>query len=118
MRKPIQAALLSALVFPGAGHLLLKRYTHGSLLVAVAMLSLYFLLSASIDMAQEIAVRIQRGDIALDGVSLREAVSSLSASNGQALDVPAMLYMVSWIMGVVSSYCAGREVENMSNNHL
>ncbi len=63
MNKPMKAALLSAFVFPGVGHFLLKKYIPGTVLAGTAFAGLYLLIAKTVETALQIAEKIQSGEV-------------------------------------------------------
>jgi hypothetical protein len=109
VQKSIQAALFSALIFPGCGHFWLRRYRTGVVLLAITVTALGFLLNYAMTQAQLIADQILAGDLPLDPVLIAERVSAAtrgaySPANRYALAA----LLVCWIIGIVDSYRLGR----------
>lgn len=59
MKKPMKAALLSAFIFPGIGHFLLRKYMRGAVLAGAAFAGLYFLIARTVETALQITGKIQ-----------------------------------------------------------
>ena len=108
MRYSTKAALLSGLVFPGLGHLYLKRYLRGALLAAGAAVLLYFIVSVAVNSAVDIAGKIEGGAVPLNTESISEAVSKASRDNERSTDIASWILIVLWIIGIVDSYREGR----------
>ncbi|SHK14431.1 hypothetical protein SAMN05216369_0657 [Marinobacter antarcticus] len=108
MSKSLKAVLLSALVFPGIGHFSLKKPLQGSILSGITIVCIYFLLAAVVDIAQELALKIQSGEVPLDVIQISELVSQqLAGSNGQRVSIPSLLLVVCWVVGVIDSFRIG-----------
>jgi hypothetical protein len=108
MSKSLKAALLSALVFPGIGHFSLKKPLQGSLLSGIAIVCLYFLLTAVLDIAQRLSVKIQSGEVPFDVTKISELVSQqLAGSDGQLVNIPSLLLVICWVVGVIDSFRIG-----------
>lgn len=108
MNKSLKAALLSALVFPGVGHFSLKKPIQGVLLSGVSIICLYFLITTSVDIAQQLIVKVQSGEIPMDVVKMSEIVSQqLEGSGGQRINIPSYLLMICWIVGIIDSVRIG-----------
>jgi hypothetical protein len=109
MNKPVKAALLSALVFPGAGHFFLKKYIPGGILAGTALVALYVLVSKAVARAVQITDKIQRGEVELDVAAITELVSNHPPGpEGQILSIATTALLVSWLVGIVDSYRVGR----------
>lgn len=109
MKISTKAVLLSALVFPGAGHVYLKKYTTGLLLASVSFIAIYYLISNVIEKAFYISEKIQSGDIKLDIAAITESVSQ--ESNGadiQLLNITTFAIIICWLIGIIDSYRVAR----------
>ena len=74
----MKAALLSAFVFPGVGHLYLKKYIHGVILIGVSLVGSYYVISKTVERALKIVEKIQSGAVQLDVTAVTELVSKQS----------------------------------------
>jgi hypothetical protein len=108
VRYSIKAALLSGLVFPGVGHLYLRRYLRGVLLVAGAAALSYFMISVALDSAFDIAGKIQSGDVPPNVESISDLVSKDSQSNEYSTDIATTALFALWVIGILDSYREGR----------
>ncbi len=112
MKRSTKAALLSALVFPGIGHLYLKRFPLGLLLSAGSAFASYFVVSRAVGKALPIAERIRREGVPLDADAIARLVSehSLGADNS-SIGVAAIAFLVLWLVGIFDSHRLGRIAE-------
>jgi len=109
VNKSAKAALLSAFVFPGAGHFLLKKHIPGAVLAATAFAGLYFFVSKTVETALKITEKIQSGEIQLDATTITELVSEQAmGAEAQLLDISVTVFIISWLIGIVDSYRIGR----------
>lgn len=109
MRKSSKAALYSALLFPGSGHFLLRKYIRGVLLAGISIVCLYVLVAAALEIAQQISDEILSGQMALDSARISEEVSRRSAGNGFLRNgLPTYLLIACWLFGIVDSWRVGR----------
>ncbi len=109
MKKSTKAVLFSALVFPGAGHLYLKKYLFGSLLIGSVLIAFYFLVTRMVEKAQHIAELIQAGKVQPDIASISELITkSPAGSEGQLLNIATTVLVVAWLIGIFDSYRVGR----------
>ena len=108
MKRSSKAALLSAFVFPGAGHLYLKRYLSGAFLSAGAASALYILVSDVVRRAYEIVTKIQTGEAPPDLEAIIGLVSEQShVTESSALSIAGLVLIGLWLIGVVDSYWRG-----------
>lgn len=109
MSKALKAALLSALVFPGSGHFMLRKHVAGALLAGVSLVCVYLLMSTALEIAREISLKIQTGEIPLDVAMMREAIS-MQIAEADTGYVNASTYVLAtcWLLGIGDSYRVGR----------
>ena len=115
MKKSVKSALISALVFPGAGHLYLRRYVVGSLLTLISIITLYILVANAIDVALSVADKIESGGVPLDTSNISKLVSQQSQHTERSSNIATLLLCVAWIVGVVDSYRVGLAQERGNN---
>ncbi|VAX09103.1 hypothetical protein MNBD_GAMMA25-138 [hydrothermal vent metagenome] len=110
MSHSIKAALLSAFVFPGAGHLFLKKYISALGLSGAAFSVAYFLTTTMVERVLQITEKIQSGQVPLDVASINELVSvQSSGADAQALNIATIIFIVIWLVGIADSYRVGRK---------
>ena len=109
MSKSIQAVLLSALVFPGAGHFFLKKHVLGCVLAVISGICLYLLLSTVFGISSEINTKIQTGEMVFDTQVINDTVrEKLTGGGYEYLGTSALIFIICWIIGVIDSFKAGR----------
>ena len=100
---------MSAFIFPGVGHIYLKKYMPGIGLVGIALAGIGYLISKSLEIALQLTDKIQSGDVPLDAVTITELVSQQSTgAEAQLLDVATYVFIICWLIGVIDSYRMGR----------
>ena len=109
MSQAIKMALISGLVFPGGGHMLMKLYIRAGLLAGASIVSLWVLLSIAMDKARDISLRIQSGEIPLDMDRITAEVSKIvSGSNTAQADIATYALIACWLVGIIDAYREGR----------
>jgi TM2 domain-containing membrane protein YozV len=111
MKRSTKAVLLSALVFPGAGHFYLKRWALGILLSAAAAIALYLIVSVTWHTAMEIASQIQSGAVADDVATIAALTEQHLQANEGKTNLATLVLGTSWIIGIIGSYWQGRKAE-------
>lgn len=118
MKKSNKAVLLSALVFPGAGHFLLKKRISGAILAAASLAALYLIISNMLERAQQIVDKILSGEVNPDEAAIAELLSRQPAgSESQLLDIAWAVLIISWLIGIVDSYRCGRTQDESEYKH-
>lgn len=109
MRQSIKAALLSGLVFPGAGHASLKRYQRGLVFFTPAMVALLYLVRHAMEQAYSIVDKIEQGVVPLDANAISALIAAPPDDATQLiLTLASWAITVCWIAGIVDSYRLGR----------
>jgi hypothetical protein len=112
MKQSTKAALFSALIFPGSGHLLLKRYPVGILLVCTVLGCLGVLINRAIVIAQMITDKMLSGEIPLDAEGINAAINAQSAaSESLAVTIATWLLVAAWVLGSIDAWRLGRRAD-------
>jgi hypothetical protein len=113
VKKSTKAVLLSALIFPGLGHLYLKRFLAGLLLLGGAAAMLYYLASVTITRALAVVEQIQTAGGPLDIDGIAELVQRQAQAGGNSATTAASLaLLVIWLVGIVDSYRSARRQQH------
>jgi hypothetical protein len=109
MKIAMKAALLSALVFPGAGHLFLKKYPAGIALVSTYSISFYFLSIDLLDKVDALLKQIESGQIPLTLPAISELISNQSVGmDAQTASFITSALGVLWLIAIWDAYRIGR----------
>ncbi|MDP0588460.1 MAG: hypothetical protein QS748_04430 [Candidatus Endonucleobacter bathymodioli] len=105
MKKSVKAALLSALVIPGAGHILLKKYWIGIALSSSSAAAMCILLLQFIERVQQVLENIRSGEIdPQDMHAVMDIMMSPSVNSGSLVTITKVVLVVAWIIGIGHSY--------------
>ena len=108
MTKSTKAALLSGLIFPGFGHMFLKQYIRGSILMLSTLVALSVIVTNAIKQALTIVNRINTGDVPVETGTITELVSySASGAEDSTLNIAALVVGLCWLIGIIDSYRLG-----------
>lgn len=110
MSNSLKAALLSGLVFPGLGQVVLKRYRRGVVLMLIVLACLSIVVVKAVQQAFSILKRIELagGTINMDAISNAVTQSSTN-SDSLVFNSILLLIIVCWILGVVDAYRIGKK---------
>jgi len=104
MNNKIKALLLSALVFPGTGQFVLKRYHLGGILASVALISLGVILVSTVKQSLRIAEKIQAGDIPLDVIAISNQILEQPANtDGFLISTAWISLIIAWLISIIDS---------------
>jgi len=108
MKKSSKAALLSGLVFPGIGHMVLKQYLRGSVLILSALVALSVIVTRVFQRALTIVDRINSGDIPIETGAIAELVSNSTGGADSLVESIAVIVLgACWLIGIIDSYRLG-----------
>ena len=110
MSNSLKAALLSGLVFPGLGQVVLKRYRRGVVLMFIVLACLSIVVVKAVQQAFSILKQIELagGTINMDAIS-NAATQSSTNSDSLVFNSILLLIIVCWILGVVDAYRIGKK---------
>lgn len=99
--KRTPAILLSALVFPGAGHLLLGRKRRGALFFVPALIALLLVVRNIIERTDAVMAQINSGALPLDVQLITEKVAAMSANDGPGMTIAVGVLVACWIAALL-----------------
>ena len=108
MTRSIKAALLSGLIFPGIGHMVLKQYLRGSILILFTLISLSVVVTVAVRRALSIVDSIKSGEIPVETGAIAELVSnSTSGADSSIVNFSVIVFGACWLIGIIDSYRLG-----------
>jgi hypothetical protein len=124
MNNSIKGALLSGLVYPGLGQVVLKHYKRGIMLIFAASISLMVITVTAVQQALIILEKIESASGIIDMDRILDAVSQASnSSDSQIYNSMLALLILCWIIWIVDGYMIGNEkylieqsISQISNN--
>lgn len=113
-KRAQKAALWSALVFPGAGHLFLKMYAHGLVLLGSTVIAIVYivhnLLSRGlVEQVNNLVYKALDGELSPDPDAIAKLLDL--GPDPVTLDVASWLIVGCWIYGIVDSYRQGARMD-------
>lgn len=113
MKTSTKAALLSAFIFPGAGHFYLKQRGVGNLILVTTIASLSYLCWHAYQRAQLISEQIFSGEIPLQLDAIYSAVTQAPVGNEAIwINLATAGFIVTWIIGIADAYRLGRRQDS------
>lgn len=113
MKQSTKAVLLSAFIFPGAGHLLLKRYLSATLLIVCTATAGYFLITQTLEKTLRLTKAIQTENDQIDVTSLSEILAQLSSTNDSAtLEIAMTSFIFIWVVAIIDASRKGNRHEH------
>lgn len=113
MKLSYKAALMSALVAPGAGHYILKSYVKAAIFFSCTAFAIYMIMKSVVERANNIVLQIESGSVPLDVQSISELVKQSGASTdvGFAEYFP-YVFIIVWGVAMLDAFRLGRALEN------
>jgi TM2 domain-containing membrane protein YozV len=113
MKISLKATLLSALVFPGAGQLYLKRYRQGVIIMVVALAGVVYIIWQATVLAlrsvDNIMGKMQGGNVNVQDLT---ALVGANPAGASLLDnVILSVIICCWIISVADAFVSGRRKE-------
>ncbi len=109
MKEANKSALISAFIYPGVGHLYLRKKISGCLLVVIASWALFIVIENIMARAMEITDKIISGQVAPDIEVIRQLIlQPQSDAVAQQLSTATTALIIVWIVGIIDSYRLGR----------
>ncbi len=110
MNNAIRGALLSGLVFPGLGQIMLRKYRRGIALMLAVMVSLFVIMVKATQQAVTILEKTDLKDGNMDFSTVSNAAgNALSTSDNLTINFSLILILLCWIIGTVDAYRIGRK---------
>ena len=110
MNNALKGALLSGLVFPGLGQVMLKYYKRGAVLMIAITATLLAVLIKAVQQAFTILEKIESegGEIDMSTI-LSTATQASTTSDSLIFKLLLWLLIFCWVIGVVDAYRIGRK---------
>jgi TM2 domain-containing membrane protein YozV len=110
MTNALKAALLSGLVFPGLGQIVLKHYRRGVILMLAVLACLAVIVVKAVQQALVILNQIQSegGAISMHTIS-NAAQQASTTSDGFMINLVLLCLVLCWIIGIVDAYRIGKK---------
>lgn len=105
MKKLSKAVLLSALVFPGTGHMVYKQYLRGSILILSALIASSVIVKSIFERALIIVDQINKGEILAETSDIAVMVSNSTSGTDSHIEKTAVIILgVCWLIGIIDCY--------------
>jgi len=110
MDKSLKGALLSGLIFPGLGQVVLKHYKRGAVIMLTVLVSLSVIVVKAVQHALAILEKIELEGGAISMSTISNTVTQASTNSGNpTFNLLFLLIITCWIIGIVDAYRIGRK---------
>lgn len=117
MTQTGKAALLSFCIFPGAGHIYLKKYLSASLFIGTAGISLFFIIAETLAIVRQVSEKILNEGAELGYATIAEQITRHDLSDWQSIDVASSLLVIIWLVAIVDTYRIGQKQKAKNNDN-
>jgi hypothetical protein len=121
MNNSLKGALLSGLVFPGLGQIVLKHYKRGAIIMLTVLVSLSVIIIEAVQKAFTILEKIGSEGGTIDMNTILTAASQASTTSDNLIFSFALLLIIfCWIIGVVDAFRIGKkkDIEQQSTDQV
>jgi hypothetical protein len=116
MNNSLKGALWSGLMFPGLGHVILKHYKRGIILMFTVFASMVVIVLTAVQHALFILEKIQLEGGVIDLKTITDAASRASSTSDSFIyNLGLLLIVICWIFGIVDAYRIGRKKDLEGN---
>ena len=110
MKSSIKGALLSGVVFPGLGQVMLKHYKSGIALMLITSVSILLIIVKAVQQAFIILKKIELEGGVINESAISNAAAQASTTSGSLIfKIALLLIILCWIIGVVDAYRIGKK---------
>lgn len=108
MNRSTKAAMLSALVVPGAGHWYLRKKWQAVVLMLIAAAAIVIVVSSAMAQANLIAERVLSGEVQPElGVLMDLLIEQQNTNQSSSMKVATVSLGIAWMVGIVDSWRLG-----------
>lgn len=112
MKNALKGMLLSGLVLPGLGQVVLKSYKRGIALMLLVLIAFISIVVTASRQALAILEKVAAEGGAVDMELILNAASQATTTTDHLLfNIALLLIFVCWIVSVVDAYTTGRKID-------
>jgi len=113
MQASTKAALISALIFPGLGHLALqpRRGKRGLLFLAPAAVAVFYLIGNVLRLTDQLLAELNSGKLPFDPIAITERIHASGIDN-PLTNLASLVCLLCWIGAIADALWLGRRTQN------
>jgi hypothetical protein len=116
MSNSLKGALLSGVIFPGLGQVILKHYKRGIVLMFTVFASLMVIIFKVVQHAFTILGKIELEGGVIDIKTITDAATKASSTSDSLIyNFGILLILICWIFGTVDAYRIGKKKDLEGN---
>ncbi|TYK64575.1 hypothetical protein [Colwellia echini] len=104
MKLTTKVTLFSLLVFPGSGHIILKKYVSATaFIISFSYLVITFIINIR-DITQKVVDSVLQGKIPLEVAAIQQALVEQGAIDNPNLTIMSYLMLILWLISAFDAY--------------
>jgi hypothetical protein len=112
VNNAIKGALLSGLVFPGLGQLVLRQYRRGALIMLSVSIGLAVIVIKAVRIAQDILQQIELQGDPIDITAIQDAATRETLQSGSiTLNLLMVFIIICWLAATLDAFRTGRKLD-------
>lgn len=113
MKLSTRASLLSFFVFPGIGHVVLKKYLSGWTLISIAAAAALIIFISMMKRAYVISEQLASGAIPFNIQYIVDTIRTTPpGTEGSVLNIAVNVLVVVWVISTVDAYRIGKKMDS------
>jgi hypothetical protein len=112
MRNAVKGIVLSGLVLPGLGQVVLKSYKRGIILILIVLAAFSTIVVSAARQALTVLEKVESGGGLADMESITAAATqSATTADHLLINFALLLILICWIVSIVDAYTTGRKLD-------
>ena len=111
MSKALKALLLSALIFPGLGHLVINRPMRTIVFAGISMVCIFNVVAFISAISEKVLGEVESGAMPADPNLISERIHAEMAAGGDTASMILVLFGVVWLIALVDAYRLGKQLD-------
>jgi TM2 domain-containing membrane protein YozV len=112
MKKSLKGVLLSGLVFPGAGQIVLKQKSRGITMICIIIAGFVVIIAKGTQIALGVLEKIENQGGTLDMQTVSAvAESAVKTADSYVMHGGILLIILCWVYGMIDAYRIGKKLD-------
>jgi hypothetical protein len=117
MDKSVKGALLSGLILPGLGQIVLKHALRGVVIIVTVLVSMSAIVVKTVQRALAILEKIDLEGGLISMETIRDAATEASTKSGNlTISLLFLLLLFCWIVSIVDAYRIGKRMDTIEHS--
>lgn len=119
MNRTTKAVLFSTLIFPGSGHMVVRKWQRGLLFMIPVLIAMWVYIKYSVKQAAIVVDKLMSGEVAPDPIAIAKMLHEGPESGGLmllAISVYAILAL--WVLAAIDVFIVARKIAMQETKDL